>query len=99
MLIYHNPRCSKSRQTLALLEESGVSFEVVLYLNGLDDRFDATFARIPDLPTLLRKDAKPEGDLLTWLKANPAGLERPIVANGEVALVCRPPELVHTLLG
>ncbi len=111
--IYHNPRCSKSRQTLALLEENGVSPDVVLYLDA-----PPSAAEIKELlgklgieaRALLRKgeDAyKSEGlgdtslddaALVAAMVAHPKLIERPIVVKGERAVLGRPPENVLELL-
>ncbi len=111
--IYHNPRCSKSRQTLALLEENGVNPDVVLYLDT-----PPTAAQLKTLlgklgieaRALLRKgeDAyKSEGladnsldndALVAAMAAHPKLIERPIVVKGERAVLGRPPENVLELL-
>jgi arsenate reductase len=110
--IYHNPRCSKSRAALALLEQQGVSAEVVEYLKTPPSR--------AELQALLRRlGLKPErivrrgeavfkekyaGRSLSdeeWLDAlveNPILIERPIVVIGDRAILGRPPEKVLDLL-
>ena len=111
--IYHNPRCSKSRQTLALLQERGLRPTIVKYLE--------TPPNASTLAILLRKlDLRPrdvmrvsepafrdEKDLietldddaqLTWLAAHPQVLQRPIVVHGEQARIGRPPESVLEIL-
>ena len=111
--IYHNPRCSKSRQTLALLEERGIEPEIIAYL---DDPPDAgAIGRILDLlglePRALirRKEAaytdagRDDPDLardalIAAMVAHPVIIERPIVlANGKAALG-RLPESVLDIL-
>ena len=94
--IYHNPRCSKSRQTLALLQERGEDLEIVEYLKTPPDA--NTILRLADLlgipvSGLLRrgesafKEAEdlPNLDddtaLARWLEAHPIVIERPIVVN------------------
>lgn len=96
--IYHNPRCSKSRKTLELIESRGISPEIVEYLSTPPDA--ATLLRVAgllELPltALLRRgesefkdagDAVPLDDeqaLADWLHANPRVLERPIVVDEE----------------
>lgn len=110
--IYHNPRCSKSRQTLALLEEYGVSPEVVEYLKTPLDR-----AYLKDIVVklgcsahdLLRtKEAEyneaglstdsTEDEVITAIVQYPKLLERPIVVSGTKAVIGRPPENVLALL-
>ena len=112
--IYLNPRCSKSRATLALLNERGVEIEIVDYLANPPSR-----AALRDLLRKLRVPAselvrsdEPEyraavaagragtdDDLLDLLAAQPRVLQRPIVEIGDRAAICRPPERVHDLLG
>lgn len=111
--IFHNPKCSKSRATLALLQEHGVEPEIVEYLK--------TPPTVAELKAIVAKlGIKPEqlvrkgedvykthyaGKTLTdaqWLEAlakHPILIERPIVVSGNRAVVGRPPENVKTLLG
>lgn len=106
--IYHNPRCSKSRATLALLEERGVEIDVVEYLKTPPDRKELeTLARKlgGDVSAMVRRD-EPEyraalGDetpsadqLLDLLAEQPKLLQRPIVVVGNEARIGRPPERV-----
>jgi arsenate reductase (glutaredoxin) len=111
--IYHNPRCSKSRQTLALLEERGIEPHVVAYL---DDPPDAATVRdllrqlrMQPRELMRRKEARyrelglddPDlGDdtLIRAMVANPILMERPIVVTGKGAALGRPPENVLTIL-
>lgn len=103
--IYHNPRCSKSRQTLALLEKKGVKPTVIEYLETPPSA--AELKRILKMlgmtprQLLREKEAKeaglddPEiaGDaLIRKMVANPAVIERPIVVKGSRAALGRPPE-------
>lgn len=111
--IYHNPRCSKSRATLALLEERGITPEIVEYLNNPPDA--ATLAGILgklgiSAAELMRtgeaeyKAAKndlagmDEDAQIAWLCANPRVIERPIVVSGDSARIGRPPEAVLEIL-
>lgn len=112
MKIYHNPRCRKSREALAILEDNGAEFEIVEYLKDVP-----TAAELKDIlkklgmpaEQLLRK-GEPEfkelykGKTLTedeWIEAmvaHPKLIERPIVVKGNKAVVGRPPETVKELL-
>ena len=108
--LYHNPRCSKSRQAKALLEEAHVEFEEVLYLKaGLDAaHYAALLTQLGGEPvTHLRKGedafkALPDGATLEQIaqaiEANPILLERPVLVSPKGALVCRPPERVQDLI-
>lgn len=111
--IYHNPRCSKSRQTLALLEENGVAPETVLYLQDPPDAATLTdiIAKL-GLATardLMRKgeavykelgltDVTDEAALIQAMADNPILIERPIVLNDGKAKIGRPPEGVLEIL-
>lgn len=111
--IYHNPRCSKSRQTLALLEENGVAPEIVEYLKDPPDA--ATLKSVLGKLGLkardvMRKgedaykdnnlggDSLTEADLIAAMVANPILIERPIVVKGSEAVIGRPPENVLKLI-
>ena len=109
--IYHNPRCSKSRDALALLKENGIEPVVVEYLKQPPDK--ATLKAIVDKlgikpEQLVRKGEDTfkqnfAGKVLTddaWLDAlvtNPILIERPIVVSGTRAIIGRPPENVLAL--
>jgi arsenate reductase (glutaredoxin) len=110
--IYHNPRCSKSRQALAFLEETGVHPEVVEYLETPPTRvqLEAILKKLRMKPEQLVRTGdelfktKYQGRTLgdeEWLDAlveHPILMERPIVVKGERAVVGRPPEKVLELL-
>jgi arsenate reductase (glutaredoxin) len=111
--IYHNPRCSKSRQTLALLEARGIEPEIVLYLETPPDtKALKEVLRKLGIPArqLLRKgedayqennladDSLSEEQLIGTMAANPKLIERPIVINGDKAALGRPPEQVLGIL-
>ncbi|CAI8910180.1 arsenate reductase (glutaredoxin) [Kosakonia quasisacchari] len=112
--IYHNPRCSKSRETLALLKENGVEPEVVLYLETPPDvatvqkllkMLGMTSARElmrskEDLykELQLSDSALTEAQLVQALVDNPKLLERPIVISHGKARIGRPPEQVLEIL-
>lgn len=111
VIIWHNPRCSKSRQTLALLEENGITPTVRLYLDDAPDLDDlkaaqaalglhaVEFCRVKEAAFAEAGLAKTDDDatLLAAMVATPKLIERPIVfANGKAALG-RPPEQVLDL--
>ena len=106
MKIYHNPRCRKSREALAILEDKGQDPEIVLYLETPPSREELqAVLRMLDIPAseLVRKGEQVfkenfKGKALTeeeWLDAlmqYPRLMERPIVVNGDKAIIGRPPE-------
>ncbi len=111
--IYHNPRCSKSRQTLALIQDRGIEPQVVEYLKDTPDA--ATLDRLLKVlqmePRALmrRKEAAFKelnlGDpslsreaLIAAMVANPILIERPIVTKDGKAALGRPPEAVLDIL-
>ena len=108
--IYHNPRCTKSRQTLALLREHGVEPEIVEYLQTPPD--EQTLTKLIkqlgiEAQDLVRKKefrelGLPATDdpqqLVALMAANPQIIERPIVVAGGKARLGRPPEQVLEIL-
>jgi len=111
--IYHNPRCSKSRQALQLLQDNGVEPEVVLYLEQPPSKrlLKELLSKLGiSVRELLRKgedeyrelglDDTTLGDdvLLDAMHTHPKLIERPIVVSGNRAVIGRPPENVLTLL-
>ncbi len=108
--IYHNPRCTKSRQTLELLRARGIEPTVVEYLKTPPSPADlaAILKALGKAPReILRgKEAAeagvprdlPDADLIAAMSANPAVIERPIVVKGDKARVGRPPEAVLEIL-
>jgi arsenate reductase len=114
MEIWHNPRCSKSRQTLALLEERGAKPEVRRYLDEppTAEELDAALRELGlepwELARLGEARARELGladmahDRDAWIEtmvANPILIERPIVFADSGARLGRPPESVLDLLG
>ncbi|MFA5575432.1 MAG: arsenate reductase (glutaredoxin) [Brumimicrobium sp.] len=112
MKIYHNPRCSKSRCSLDILNKENVEFEVIKYLENSPDADE-----IRDLleklnikaEELIRKGEKEfkdnyQGKSLSeeeWIQAMvkfPKLIERPIFVNGDKAVIGRPPEKVLEIL-
>lgn len=111
--IYHNPRCSKSRQTLALLEEQGITPNVIEYLNSPPDveTLKTLLGQLGITPReLLRKgeviykelglkDTDLSDDaLLKAMTEHPKLIERPIVVHNGQARLGRPPESVLEIL-
>ena len=112
-IIYHNPRCSKSRQALALIRERGIEPSIELYLETPPSAaaLAALLAKLglsarqllrsgEDLyKTLgLANSALSEKDLIAAMVEHPKLSERPIVVHGDKAIIGRPPELVLEIL-
>ena len=111
--IYHNPRCSKSRATLALLEERGIDVSVIEYLkeppDGIELRQILDLLAIP-ARELLRTGEAPykelglddmslsEDAIIEAIVNNPILMERPIVVTASKARIGRPPEAVLEIL-
>lgn len=102
--IWHNPRCSKSRQALHLLRESGAEVTVVDYLKTppTRDELARLYARAGLSPrNALRADAPEVADdaaALDLMARDPATIERPLVETEKGVRLARPPELVRDLL-
>jgi len=111
--IWHNPRCSKSRQTLALLQENGVTPTVREYLKQPPSKAEvqALLEMIGGEPGELIRDSETEfkalgrkkaemskADIANAIAAHPILLQRPIVVAGSKAAIGRPPEAVLPLL-
>ncbi|MCT4665474.1 MAG: arsenate reductase (glutaredoxin) [Flavobacteriales bacterium] len=112
MKIYHNPRCSKSRNTLAILEEKGADFSVVKYLDTppskkeIEDILKKLGIPAKDLvrktEDIFKKELKGKEfsveEWIDWMVKNPKLIERPIVVSGNKAVIGRPPENVLEIL-
>ena len=105
MRLYHNPRCSKSRQALSLMNESGFVFEEYRYLDlGIhaDDLEILSnlenVIRTADLESNESIDLSNNIEVARLIKSNPRVLQRPILIRGERAVIGRPPEEIITLL-
>ncbi len=109
--IYHNPRCSKSRQTLGLLQGRGIEPEIVEYLvtPPSAEELKNILSLLGKSPRdiMRKKEAKEAGlddpalddeALIAGMVANPIVIERPIVLNGGKAALGRPPESVIGIL-
>ncbi len=112
MKIYHNPRCSKSRQTLQLINDSGKKVEIIEYLKNppTETELKKIIVLLGITPQQLIRISEPiykenfKGKDFTydeWIRilvANPVLIERPIVVHGTKAVLGRPPENVLGLL-
>ena len=112
--IYHNPRCQKSREAMALLEERGVEHSIRLYLNDEQSMSAAEFEDVLDALNmdaidLVRKNESvwkeeyktlelDEDEIILAMIENPKLMERPIVVNGDKAVVARPAEKLLEVL-
>jgi len=113
-ILYHNPRCSKSRQTLELLQAKGIDFEIVEYL-----KHPPSLENLKEVLQLLGKpplewmrtkealftelglskeDPKEDSDWLQVIHENPILMERPIFVYKQKAAIGRPPEQVLELI-
>ncbi|MFT7184321.1 MAG: arsenate reductase [Oceanicoccus sp.] len=113
-VIYHNSRCSKSRQTLALLEEAGIKAKAIYYLETPPNveelanlakllgmrPIEFTRTKDSDFKALgLKTDEISDEQVLELLASNPKLIERPIVVkDGKKAILGRPPENVMKLI-
>lgn len=113
LTIYHNPRCSKSREALALLEASGNPVTIIRYLEtppdaatlenlvrqlGLSPR-DLLRSKEEEYEELgLCNPALTDKDIISILANHPRLMERPIVVRDNQAVIARPPERVKELL-
>ncbi len=110
--IYHNPKCSKSRQTLALIQEKGIQPDIIEYLKSPPSE-----AELDNILTLLGREPEelmrkgedefkqhfkdrelPRAEAIALMVQYPKVIERPIVINGDKAAVGRPPESVLDIL-
>ena len=111
VIIYHNPRCSKSRQTLALLRDKGLEPEVIEYmkqppspetLRSLLDRLGMTarelVRRNEEVYRELALEEKGDRELVDAMCREPRLIQRPIVVHGNQARLGRPPEAVLEIL-
>jgi len=110
--IYHNPRCKKSREGLAILENSGKEFEIIKYLNDIPSTNDLKDIleklNIPPIE-LVRTQEKiwkehykgkemSDAEIIDAMQKHPKLIERPIVIHNQKAAVGRPPEHIKTIL-
>lgn len=112
MKIYHNPRCSKSRQGLAILEASNFNFETIKYLDVKISKpeLEEIIQLLGIAPIdLIRKNEAiwkenfkgkklTNDEIILAMVENPKLIERPIVINNGKAVIGRPPEIIKTIL-
>ncbi len=110
--IYHNPRCSKSREGVQILENAQIDFEVIEYL-----KHPLTYEELSGIIELLKihpeelirknetiwkEDFKGKNlsdkELIQTMVDNPKLIERPIVINNHKAIIGRPPENIKSIL-
>jgi arsenate reductase len=111
--IYHNPRCSKSRQTMALLEANGITPTVVEYLQNPPDVTTLTdiLSQLALSPQELMRTGEEEYKtvrdelsamtdtaLVQWLTEHPKVIQRPIVVTDKGARIGRPPESILEII-
>ena len=114
LTLFHNPRCTKSRQALEVVEEAGVDVDVVLYLKEPPSRAD--LERIADkledpIEDLVRKDPNfkklgldkadytSKSEVVDLLVEHPELLQRPLLETDDVVAIGRPTERVGDLVG
>ena len=111
--ILHNPRCRKSREGLAILEASGKEFEIIKYLEDTPDAKDMKdiLNKLSiSADQLLRKNEAiwkeqykgkemTESEIIEAMVSHPKLIERPIVIDGQRAVLGRPPERIAEFLG
>lgn len=112
MKIYHNPRCSKSRQGLEILKELAVKFEIINYLeNPISETELLEIIKLLGIKPidLVRKNETiwkesykgknlNDHQIVMAMVENPKLIERPIVVNNGKAIVGRPPEIIKSIL-
>lgn len=109
--IYHNPRCSKSRQTLAILEDKKVAHDVVEYLSAPPSKAELkriiAMLGVKPAEIVRKKEAREVGldlgsmsdaEIVDAMAATPIIIERPIVVAGDKAVMGRPPENVLSII-
>ncbi|MEO8934071.1 MAG: arsenate reductase (glutaredoxin) [Xanthomarina sp.] len=110
--IYHNPRCSKSRSGLEIIEKSGKEFEIISYLKNIPSKEDLReILKLLNIPAegLIRKNEADwkenfkdknltEDQLIEAMIVFPKLIERPIVVHGKKAVIGRPPENILEII-
>lgn len=112
MKIYHNPRCSKSRQGLAILEEAKVNFDIIKYLETPVTKEELTeiisLLGISPIQLVRKNEAiwkenfkgkeLTDNEIITAMVENPKLIERPIVVANGKAVIGRPPEAIKDII-
>ncbi len=110
--IYHNPRCSKSRESIAFMEQQGVAYKIIKYLDAdlteTDVKTILQKLNYAPIELVRTKDAlwqdnfgnmtMSEEEIIEAMVRNPKLIERPIVVNGPRAVIARPTEKIHEIL-
>lgn len=110
--IYHNPRCGKSRECLALLEDAGKEYEVIRYLENVPtfDELKSIIKKLALQPIeLVRQKEKiwienfknkimSDDEIIQAMISNPILIERPIVINGGTAVIARPLQNANSII-
>ena len=106
MRLYHNPRCSKSRQAVALLTEAGYEFEIRLYLKDGIAQDDLeilasveNILRLKDVVGDVDRAMLDSNGIQALLADQPKALERPVLIHNGQGILGRPPELILKHLG
>lgn len=112
LTIYHNPRCSKSREGLAILEAEHANYQVVKYMDEPLTKSELKniiqLLKIKPIELVRTKEAIwretykntvcTDADIIAAMAAHPQLIERPIVINGNKAVIGRPPQKILEIL-
>lgn len=110
--IYHNPRCGKSREGLNIVEKNGQPFEIIKYmeasLTASELKDIVSKLNIKPIDLIRQKESiwienykgknLTDDQIITAMTENPKLIERPIVINGDKAVIGRPPERIESIL-
>lgn len=110
--IYHNSRCSKSRESIAFLENAKVDFQIINYLDNIPTKEELQELllklNLPAIDLIRKKEAiwidqykgkdLSEDELIEAMIQNPKLIERPIIVNGSKAVIGRPTEKIKEIL-